>query len=240
MNIPGKLNRLIGQAIHSYNMLADGDRLLIAVSGGIDSLVLSMVLHNWRKKAPINYELELVHIDMGVKEPPTESINQQLARYNLSVERVDQKTFSGNATLDAAGNTCFQCSRNRRTKLFSLARERGCNKLALGHHRDDLIETFFINVLYSGNISTMVPAQPLFNGDLTVIRPLAFLSKEEVKELGEIFRLTPAAGDCPLSITTKRDAVREILADLSSSDPAVKGNIFNALSNVREDYLLKT
>lgn len=236
MDIPGKLNRLIGQALHTYNMLADGDRLLIAVSGGIDSLVLSTVLHNWRKKAPIDYELELVHIDMGVKEPPTEKINQQLARHNLSVERIDQEPFSE----DAAGNTCFQCSRNRRTKLFSLARERGCNKLALGHHRDDLIETFFINVLYSGNISTMVPAQPLFDGDLTVIRPLAFLSKEEVKELGEIFELTPAAGDCPLSITTKRDNVREMLADLSASDPAIKGNIFNALSNVRKDYLLKT
>lgn len=239
MKIPGKINRLIGQAMHTYNMLADGDRILIAVSGGIDSLVLAVALREWRKKAPIDYELEVVHVDMGIKDTLTGPINLELAPYNLSALRVEQSPPTEDAAPVSGGNTCFQCSRNRRTRLFSLAGEMECNKLALGHHKDDLIETFFINVLYAGNISTMLPAQPIFNGDLTIIRPLAFLSKEEVKELAGIFGLNPVAGNCPLAVSTRRDTVREMLNTFYLRDPSIKSNIFKSLNNVREDYLLK-
>ncbi len=237
MNIPPKINRLIGQAMHTYGMLADGDRILVAVSGGIDSLVLAVVLQEWRKKAPIHYDLIPVHIDMGIKDPLDEPLRRQLAPYNLSVLRVEQSPPEGHDQV-AGGNTCFLCSRNRRTRLFSLAREMDCNKLALGHHKDDLIETFLINVFYAGNISTMLPAQPLFEGKLTVIRPLALLSKDDIKRLAHNFALSAVAGSCPLAVDTERDAVRQMLDELYLRNPSIRGNIFKALSNVREDYLL--
>ena len=144
-----------------YQMLADEDRVLVAVSGGVDSLVTAWVLQKWREKAPIDYHLEAVYVDNGFWTPanggknPVERIGAQLERFGLQFFSVKGWEIEGE-------RTCFICARNRRSQLFELARQKGFNKLALGHHKDDLIETFMINALYSGNISTMVPRQDLF------------------------------------------------------------------------------
>lgn len=177
MIIPKNLNRLIGKAMHAYSMLADGDRILVAISGGVDSLVLAAILELWRHKAPIDYELVALHLDMGFPGSNYKLIASQLAKIPLNLE-IEHTSFGNDVlALTDKQNACFECSRNRRTRLFSIAREKNCNKLALGHHKDDIIETFFLNVLYGGNISTMIPSQVLFSGNLTVIRPLAFLEK---------------------------------------------------------------
>ena len=239
MYVPKNLNRLIGKAMHAYSMLADGDRVLVAVSGGVDSLVLAAILERWRHKAPINYELIAIHLDMGFPASNYQLIAPQLAKIPLDLE-VKYTSFGNDALASAdKKNACFECSRNRRTKLFSIAREKNCNKLALGHHKDDIIETFFINVLYGGNISTMVPSQSLFSGNLTVIRPLAFLEKKQVIELSEQFDLQPTVNPCPLDGETKRDTVRQLLEPLYQKDSHIKGNIFSALANVRTEYMLK-
>ncbi|MCB2181203.1 MAG: hypothetical protein KQH63_04145 [Desulfobulbaceae bacterium] len=240
MNIPKPINRLIGQAMHAYSMLSDGDSVLVAVSGGIDSLVLTGILNHWQKKAPISYELSAVHLDMGFDAGQTAQFAaEQLAKLGITLDII-QTTFGKDALLSGSEkNACFHCARNRRTKLFSLAKERNCNKLALGHHKEDIIETFFLNILYSGNISTMVPNQSLFAGNLSVIRPLAFLDKAQIKRQAAIFELEAADNPCPFSNNSKRDSVRELLNTLYNSDEKIKGNIFAALSNVRLDYLLK-
>lgn len=237
MSIAKPINRLIGQAMHAYRMLADGDRVMVAVSGGIDSLVLTAILSLWQKKAPISYSLFPVHIDMGFKGAETEAVSRQLARF-VGDTTIVRTTLGPDALAEEDRGGCFRCARNRRTRLFSLAREKRCNKLALGHHKEDIIETFFINLLYSGNLSTMVPSQSLFNGNLTVIRPLAYLDKDQIRQLAASFGLTPVANPCPLSGTTKREHVRRLLDDLYRQDPHIKGNIFSALANVRPEYLL--
>lgn len=232
------MNKRVGRAMHDYEMLSDGDRVLLAVSGGIDSLSLAWVLSHWHKKAPISYTLEAVTVDHGFWKDvegavsPQESIGLQLAQMglNYTVERawdVDEKERS-----------CFQCARNRRSQLFDIARQRGFNKVALGHHKDDLVETFFLNVLYSGNISTMVPRQDLFEGRLAIIRPLAYLEKKEVEEIGKAAGLLPVDNLCPLADLTNREKVRTILDDIYKQAPDAKRSIFSALSNVREGYLL--
>lgn len=237
MAIPKQLNRLIGQAMHTYNMLDDGDTVLIAVSGGIDSLVLAAILQEWQKKAPITYTISAIHLDMGFEGADiVPSIAGQFKKMHLPLE-IEWTAF-GRSAVSNEKSGCFHCARNRRSRLFALARDKKCNKLALGHHKEDIIETFFINLLYSGNISTMVPSQPLFNGNLTVIRPLAFLDKEQVATLGRHFELKASENPCPLSGTTKRETVRRLLGDLYNKDEHIKGNIFAALSNVRQDYLL--
>jgi tRNA 2-thiocytidine biosynthesis protein TtcA len=235
--LPPHSNHLIGKALHDYRMLADGDRVLLAVSGGIDSLVLCHLLAAWRHKAPIHYELLAIHLDMGFDTDGGEQVAAQLRQTGLPflIERTD----FGQKAAAAGKNGCYHCAKQRRNRLFALAREHGCAKLALGHHRDDIIETFFLNLLYSGNISTMVPRQELFNGNLALIRPLAYLDKEQVRELGGLYGVAPVANPCPLAGDSKRESVRSLLDSLSAQNPRIKANIFAALGQVRTDYLLK-
>jgi tRNA 2-thiocytidine biosynthesis protein TtcA len=233
-------------------MLADGDRVLVAVSGGIDSLVLAWVLHNWRRKAPINYEVQAVYVDMrppgGEAGNRAGAISDRLAAMGLSCQVLPaelpalpgaqqkgaQQTEAGRET----AGVCFRCARNRRRLLFDHAREQGFNTIALGHHRDDIVETFFINLTCSGNISTMRPKQVLFSGRLALIRPLAYLVKEEITGIGSRLGLDPVASDCPLSEKTRRKDIRGLLEHIYDHIPSSREHVFAALGNVRQDYLL--
>ena len=240
MELNKKTNRLIGRAMHDYEMLADKDRVLIAVSGGVDSLVLLSILKHWQKKAPISYELLAVHLDMGFGEKEAEMVTTQIKRLGISflVEKTD---IGPRAMKDENGKSgCFHCSRRRRNRLFDLAREKGFNKIALGHHKEDIIETFYINMMYGGNLSTMVPRQDLFERRLSLIRPMAYLEKKAIKELGRQLKISPVANPCPLSGTSKRQEVRDLLESIYAKDETVKSTIFSSLANVKPDYLLKT
>ncbi len=237
LHLPHTINRLIGQAMHDYQMLADGDHVLIAVSGGVDSLVLAAILKLWQEKAPITYTLEAVHLDMGFDTDEARLVDQQLALSGVPYEVI--KTTIGKDAFELENTSaCFHCARNRRTKLFNLARDKGCTKLALGHHKEDIIETFFINLFYGGNLSTMLPKQKLFKGKLALIRPLAFLKKKEIQELAGLFGFSPVANPCPLSGSTKRTTIRQLMTSLYQEDDNLMNTIFAALGNVKPDYLL--
>ena len=237
--LPKHINRKIGQALHDFGMLSDGDKVLVAVSGGVDSLVNAWVLQMWRQKAPISYTIEAVYVDNGfggtdtVGPTPAERIREQLARFSIPLTVLDAWPVK-----DGEERSCYSCARNRRTQLFNYARRHGCKKLALGHHKDDLIETFFINVLYSGNISTMVPRQDLFGGNLSIIRILAYIEKYDVVAIAEKLGLCPVENLCPLSGNTHRDKVRTMLDRICQEIPDAKSSVFSALGNVRTDYML--
>lgn len=234
------VNQRIGQAMHTYGMLADGDRVLVAVSGGIDSLVLVKILQFWQAKAPIAYQLLAVHLDMGFGSDEAEQVATRLA--GLQVDYLIEHTDFGRRALaaEAGRSGCFHCARQRRSRLFALAEEKGCNKIAMGHHQEDIIETFFLNLLYGGNLSTMVPRQDFFGGKLAMIRPLAYLTKTDIRALGDDFGLSPVANPCPLSTESKRQQIRDLLEkSIYSLDPSTRATIFTALANVRPDYLLK-
>jgi len=225
--------------MHDYNMLADGDRVLLAVSGGIDSLVMSWLLDHWQRKAPISYTLLAANLDMGFGEDEPRLMEEQFKILGIPymIERTD---FGVQAMKEENGKSgCFHCAKKRRNRLFALAQEKGCNKIALGHHKEDIIETLFLNMFYSGNLSTMVPRQELFNGKLALIRPLAYLEKEQIRSLGAEIGVTPVPNPCPLSEDSKRGTVRTLLNDLYQQDDRLKSNIFAALGNVKHDYLLK-
>ncbi len=236
--LPAGLNRKIGRAMHDYSMFSAGDNVLIAVSGGVDSLVLSGVLSLWQKKAPIRFNLTAHHVDHGfwrkdaAMSAPATAIGRQLLPFGLILEVVAERKICEEA------RTCFLCARNRRSQLFDLAREQGYNKIALGHHKDDLIETFFLNALYSGNISTMVPRQDLFGGSLAIVRPMAYLEKTDVEQIAGDLQLQPVKNLCPLSVDTRREKVRSLLQRFYEDEPTAKSSVFAALSNVRREYLL--
>ena len=246
-------------------MLSDGDCVLVAVSGGVDSLVLAWLLQMWLQKAPIHYTLRVVHIDMGFRGQgddgvnPAEDIRRQLHRFGIPLmveqarEPIEVQIMAGVPVsshlpgpvelvpaMDAGRpeRSCFLCARQRRHQLFDLAREYGCNKIAFGHHKDDLIETLFLNMFYSGNLSTMMPRQDIFAGRLALIRPLAYVEKHEVQEIAVTLDLEPVANLCPLAGNTRRDHLRKVLHTLYQQDPAIKASIFAAMGNVRKGYLL--
>ncbi len=236
--LPAGLNRKIGRAMHDFSMFSQGDRVLIAVSGGVDSLTLACILKIWQRKAPVHFDLTAYYIDHGFWKrqedaaDPREAIQRQLQRFSLDFAIEDERL------IQETERTCFLCSRNRRSQLFDLAGEKGYNKIALGHHKDDLIETFMLNAIYSGNISTMVPRQDLFNGSLSIVRPMAYLEKSEVCEIATGLELKVVKNLCPLADDTRREKVRSLLHALYQDEPGARDSLFAALSNVRKDYLL--
>ena len=235
-------NRRVAQAMFDYQMLAAGERVLIAVSGGIDSLVLAWLLHDWQRKTPFVYDVQAVHIDMEAGDgQPGHRAAQTVAQ--LTALGIACKTVPAEQPVrltegaDPKG-LCHRCASARRRQLFELARQEGFSTLALGHHRDDIVETFFINLTSGGNISTMRPKQELFSGRLALIRPLAYLCKEEIQAIAQRLGLTAVPSNCPLAEQTRRTDIRSLLAQIYRQLPGSREQIFAALGNVRLTYLL--
>lgn len=236
--LPKTINRLLGLAMHDYQMLADGDRILLGVSGGVDSLVLAWILHHWRDKAPIDYEVMAIHLDMGFAADQHQAVEAELAKIGLPFQ-TEQTNYGLLANRENPDKACYQCAKARRNHLFETARNDRYTAVALGHHKDDLIETFFLNLLYSGNLSTMMPRQDLFSGRLKILRPLAYLTKEQVYDLAAIAGITPVKNPCPMASHSKREEVRGLMASIYQRNPNFRGSIFAAMGNVRTEYLLQ-
>jgi tRNA 2-thiocytidine biosynthesis protein TtcA len=237
VSLPAKTNRLIGQALAEHAMIEDGDRILIAVSGGVDSLVLASVLKLWQKKAPVSYDLHCVHLDMGFPDNNPALIREELNKTGLSSEIITT-TLGIAAQQSASGNICYHCARNKRTELFNFCKTNNFNKLAMGHHKEDIIETLFLNLFYGGNISTMLPKQRLFNGNLHIIRPLSFLLKKDIHQLAGQFGYNPVENPCPQSGKSKRDYIRGILQNLYTEDKNLVHRLYSAMGNIKPEYLL--
>lgn len=227
----------MGKALHDREMIREGDHLLVAVSGGKDSLALLWLLRERLKRVPITYRMTAVHVDPGFG---ADSAAQM--RTFFSENGFDHRVISGDFGPRAHSpenreNPCFMCSRLRRKCLFELAGELGCNRIALGHHKDDLIETFFLNVFYGASISTMLPVQPLFNGKLTVIRPLYMIDEKTIHRYSKDMGWPNIDLGCPTAGSSRRAAIKEMLKGFYHSNKKIKGNIFHALRNVKPEYL---
>ncbi|MBW2196871.1 MAG: tRNA 2-thiocytidine(32) synthetase TtcA [Deltaproteobacteria bacterium] len=220
-------------------MISDGDRILVGLSGGKDSFTLMWMLNERLKRIPINYELFGVHIDPGFEEGFSEPLAEYWNRtgLKLKVEHTDYGILAHSSK--NRENPCFLCSRLRRKRLFEIADELGCNKLALGHNKDDIIETLFINICYAGEISTMLPSQSFFQERFTLIRPLAFVDEDVIRRFVKEKGCPDFINPCPSAKVSKRQEIKGLLQQLYRSNRKVKGNIFRAMSHVKTDYLLK-
>jgi len=232
------LTRSIGNALHRWDMIDDGDHILVALSGGADSITLLWALQDRLSRAPIQYRLTAAFVDPGFEN----SFSRDLEAY------CTESGYSFKWSLTNFGilahsetnleNPCFLCSRLRRKRLFEMADELGCNKLALGHNKDDIIETFFLNICYAGEVSTMLPVQPMFGGSLTVIRPLAYTDQALIRRFARERKLPVFVNPCPSAAASKRQDVKTLLESLYAGSSKIKGNIFRALHHVKLDYLL--
>jgi tRNA 2-thiocytidine biosynthesis protein TtcA len=233
-----EIRSLMGKAIHRYGLIQEGDRILVGVSGGKDSLSLLHLLHERNKRVPIHYELLPVYVDLGFNSNRVEILKNFFKATGLPyhVELTDIGIKANSA--ENRENPCFLCSWERRKCLFRLAHRFNCNKIALGHHKDDIIETLLLNIFYSAEISTMLPLQSLFKGKITLIRPLALLEEKKIERFAREMELPFGPGGCPSSGKTKRNLVKDLIEMVSKRDHRVKGNIFRALSNIKLDYTL--
>ena len=229
----------MGKALHTYHMIDDGDRIAVGLSGGKDSWALLWLLAERQKRVPVNYSLVPIHIDPGFAGGAAESIVDYTRQMGIPVH-IEPTDFGLQAHSEAnRENPCFLCSRLRRKRLFEIVAENGCNKLALGHNRDDLIETLFLNMFYAGQISTMVPFQPFFQGQLTVIRPLAYAHEDALRRFGAEMHWPVKENPCPSAGNSKRAEIKSMLNQFYRSNKKIKGNIFRAMRSVNADYLLK-
>lgn len=228
----------MGKAIHRFGLIQDGDRILVGVSGGKDSLTLLHLLQERRKRVPIDYELVPVHIDLGFDSERAEILKNFFEAQSLSYHIESTDIGKRANSPENRENPCFLCSWERRKSIFHLAHRLKCNKVALGHHKDDIIETLLLNIFYSGEISTMLPVQSLFKGKITLIRPLALVEEKKIERFAREMGLPFGPSGCPSSGKTKRKEVKELIEALERKNRKVRGNIFRSLSNVKLDYML--
>lgn len=232
------INRDVGKALHRYDMISDGDRILVALSGGKDSLTLMWILSERLSRIPIDYKLFAVYIDPGFENGYSKPFSEYCRKtgFELRVIHTDYGILAHSSR--NRENPCFLCSRLRRKRLFEIADELECNKVALGHNKDDIIETLFLNICYAGEISTMVPSQSFFQGRFTVIRPLSFVDEDVIIRFVRERGYPNFVNSCPTSKVSKRQEIKTFLKQLYRSNRKIKGNIFNAMSHVKKEYLL--
>lgn len=232
------LNRALGKALHDYEMIREGDRILVGLSGGADSLSLLWMLAERRRRVPVRYTLRAVHLDPGFGGGTEGDLAAFCAR--LEVPFVFERTDFGirGHSAENRENPCFLCSRLRRKRLFEIADGWGCRTLALGHNQDDVIETLLLNMCYAGEIGTLKPLQELFAGRFRIIRPFAYAPAALIRRFARRQGLPVAENPCPSAGRSRRSAIRRLLHELYRTNPKVRGNLFHALRNVRREYLL--
>lgn len=229
------ISKKVGRAVADYGMIKDGDRILVAVSGGKDSLTLLKVLSDRKAFVPIRYDVLALHVDMGYKCANKEVLKEFLHKRGYSFHFKTLDIFKGNQGLKI---TCFWCSWNRRKALFEAAKEYGCSKIALGHHKDDIVQTILMNLLFEGEISAMAPYQELFGGESAIIRPLAYVEEKDIEELARQYDFPVPHCACPNAKTSKRRAIKKFIAEIEEISPGVKSNIFRSLQRIKKDYLV--
>jgi tRNA 2-thiocytidine biosynthesis protein TtcA len=233
-----EMKRLMGKAIHTHQMIGHGDHLMVAVSGGKDSLSLLWLLRERIKRIPIDYRISAVHVNPGFATDSIDQMESFFSEHGFEY-RVLIGDFGPRAhSPENRENPCFLCSRLRRKALFEMAAELGCRKIAFGHHKDDLIETFFLNIFYGASVSTMLPVQTFFGGKIKVIRPLYMIDEDKIQRFSKDMRWPQIDLGCPTAGSSKREEIKKMLGRFYRSNKKIKGNIFHALQNVRPEYLL--
>ncbi|MDD3320758.1 MAG: ATP-binding protein [Paludibacter sp.] len=224
------------KALYDYRLIEDGDHILIGLSGGKDSLALLELLGERMKIFVPRFKLTAVHVT--VENIAYESNLNYLKTFSekFNIPFVHYKTkFDG--TTDTRKSICFLCSWHRRKALFAVAKELGCNKIALGHHLDDITETLLLNLFYQGSFGTMPPKLKMDKFDMTIIRPLSLISEKEMKEIERIREYQKQEKNCPYEKDSSRRNAKNLISELEKWNPEVRNSIWAAMENVKSDYL---
>jgi len=228
------------QAILEHGMIDEADSILVAISGGRDSFALLDLLSGSLLEVTTRFSILAVYIDLGFDEEDSSrksALQQYLASSGLAhhIETTDIGRFAHGP--ENRKNPCFLCARLRRRRIYEIAHARGCTKIALAHHKDDVIETLLLNIFFSREISTMMPKQEVFRGRFHIIRPFVYLEEKEIKLFARREGIPRLDQPCPTSGKSKRRYIKELLTTLSQENHQIKENIFKSLRHVRPRYL---
>ncbi len=235
-----RLRRQVGQAIADYGMIEDGDRVMVCLSGGKDSYGMLEILCALRENAPVRFEIVAVNLDQKQPGFPADVLPRYLAERGIAFRIAEQDTYSVVRRLIPEGATmCSLCSRLRRGVLYRVAGEIGATKIALGHHRDDLLATFFLNLFFGGKMKTMPPKLVSDNGKHVVIRPLAYVRERDLARFAEVmqFPLIPCTL-CGSQENLQRKQVTLMLREWERKFPGRVESIYNALGKVETSHLM--
>ena len=235
-----RLRRQAGQAIADFDMIRAGDKVMVCLSGGKDSYALLDVLMHLRERAPIEFDIVAVNLDQKQPGFPAHVLPDYLTQLGVPFRIAEQDTYSVVKRVIPEGKTmCSLCSRLRRGVLYRVAGELGATKIALGHHRDDILETFFLNLFYGGKLKTMPPKLVSDDGKHVVIRPLAYCKEEDLAEYAEVrqFPIIPCTL-CGSQQTLKRREIKALLREWEKHHPGRVETILTGIQNVQPSHLL--
>ncbi|MCH9638217.1 MAG: tRNA 2-thiocytidine(32) synthetase TtcA [Betaproteobacteria bacterium] len=237
-----RLRRQVGTAIADYNMIEEGDRVMVCLSGGKDSYALLDILMNLQAHAPVKFELVAVNLDQKQPGFPEQVLPEYLTNIGLPFRIVEQDTYSVvKRVIEEGKTTCSLCSRLRRGVLYRVAGELGATKIALGHHRDDILETLFLNMFYGGKLKAMPPKLVSDDGQHIVIRPLAYCKEKDLAAYAAIadFPIIPC-NLCGAQKNLQRQAVKEMMQQWDKQFPGRLETMFRSLQNIKPSHLADT
>jgi tRNA 2-thiocytidine biosynthesis protein TtcA len=237
-----RLRREMGKAIEDFNMIEDGDKVMVCLSGGKDSYAMLDILMNLQRSAPISFELVAVNLDQKQPGFPEHILPEYLKSIEVPFHIVERDTYSVVKSVVPEGKTtCALCSRLRRGTLYGFAEEIGATKIALGHHRDDILETFFLNMFYGGKLKSMPPKLVSDDGKNMVIRPLAYAREKDIEEYAALkeFPIIPC-NLCGSQDGLQRQVIKEMLQTWDKQSPGRIETMFRSLQNVVPSHLADT
>lgn len=237
-----RLRRQVGTAVADFNMIEAGDRIMVCLSGGKDSYALLDILRNLQAHAPLEFELVAVNLDQKQPGFPEQVLPEYLTKIDMPFRIVEQDTYSVVKRVIAEGKTtCSLCSRLRRGVLYRVASELGATKIALGHHRDDILETLFLNMFYGGKLKAMPPKLVSDDGKHIVIRPLAYCKEKDLAAYAEIadFPIIPC-NLCGSQKNLQRQVIKEMMQQWDKKFPGRLETMFRSLQNIQLSHLADT
>ena len=233
------MHKLLETAISDYQMISPGDHVLVGLSGGKDSSMLLKLLVRKKIQNTNDFRISAVFVKMGF--PKDDEISEYLRKFSeengvqyFEIERSLKKIMATEKK-----QACYLCSRTRRLALFDLADEIGANVIAFGHHRDDFVQTFLMNLFFNGSLEAMKPVNPFFKGKYRIIRPMLYIKESSVKAEIENSGIKVFDSGCPFGKVSERAYIRSLIEDIIKHDKTAKTNIFKALYNQKPDFLLK-
>lgn len=228
------------KAVKDFNLIENGDKIAVGVSGGKDSLLLCKLFQELKKDKSKSFEVFFISMNPGFEKKDLKKFQE-----NLNILEIPCEIFNTNvweiAFREAPENPCFLCSKMRRGALYKKVEELGCNKLALGHHFDDVIETTLINMFYAGTVKTMLPKISSTTGKLEVIRPLVYIKEQDIISYTKRNNIEAMSCGCPIEmdkIDSKRKEIKKLLTEFEKGNPNIKQSVFNSMKNINIKYVL--